>query len=172
MLENNKGPKEVMKTIQRKIISEMRNSEGEIKTDQKQILSICAKFYQDLYSSKQQNSCNKDATDTDSTKVPLFMEAEIEKALKEMKKNKSPGNDQLTSDIIRLGGSEALKQITTIFNNILRTQKVAMNGKKQKSSYSSRKVTEKILKTTVQSVYCRICTNFLHVSYKREWKKY
>ena len=132
MLENNKGPKEVMKTSQRKIISEMRNSEGEIKTDQKQILSICAKFYQDLYSSKQQNSCNKDATDTDSTKVPLFMEAEIEKALKEMKKNKSPGNDQLTSDIIRLGGYEALKQITTIFNNILRTQKIPHEWKEAK----------------------------------------
>ena len=49
MLENNKGPKDVMKTGQRKIISEMRDSEGEIKTDQKQILSICAKFYQDLF---------------------------------------------------------------------------------------------------------------------------
>ena len=132
MLDNNKGPKEVMKTSQRKIISEMRNSEGEIKTDQKQILSICAKFYQDLYSSKQQNSCNKDATDTDSTKVPLFMETEIEKALKEMKKNKSPGNDQLTSDIIKLGGSEALKQITTIFNNILRTQKIPHEWKEAK----------------------------------------
>ena len=60
------------------------------------------------------------------------MEAEIEKALKEMKKNKSPGNDQLTSDMIRLGGSEALKQVTAIFNNILLTQKIPHEWKEAK----------------------------------------
>ena len=133
MLENNKGPKDVMKAGQRKIISEMRDSKGETKTDQKQILGICAQFYQDLYSTqKQQENRNKETNHTDNTKVPLFMEAEIEKALKEMKKNKSPGNDQLTSDMIRLGGSEVLKQITTIFNNILLTQKIPPEWKEAK----------------------------------------
>ena len=132
VLVNGKGPKETMKTGHRKIISEMRNPNGKVVTDQKEILNICAQFYQDLYTSQQQNSCNEDTTGPDNTEVPPFMEVEIEKALKEMKKNKAPGNDQLTSDIIRLGGSEAVKQITAIFNNILHTQKIPPEWKEAK----------------------------------------
>ena len=101
------------------------------------------------------------------------MEAEKEKALKEMKKNKSPGNDQLTSDMIRLGGSEALKQVTTIFNNILLTQKIPHEWKEAKIIILFKKGDRKdIKKTTAQSVSCPICTSFSRVSCKREWKEF
>ena len=49
-----------------------------------------------------------------------------------MKKNKAPGNDYLTSDIIRLGGEEAILQVVNIFNEILRTRKIPKEWKEAK----------------------------------------
>ena len=83
------------------------------------------KFYQDLYSSQTQKqpTTPKDVS-PDNSDVPPFIASEIRKTLHAMKKNKAPGNDYLTSDIIRLGGEEAILQVVNIFNEILRTRKI------------------------------------------------
>ena len=46
------------------------------------------------------------------------MTPEVKKTLKEMKNNKAPAIDNLTDDIVILGGEESVKQLTTIFNQI------------------------------------------------------
>ena len=50
----------------------------------------------------------------------------------EMKQNKAPGNDKLTCDIIKLGGNEAINQITKIFNMILKNKKIPPEWKEAK----------------------------------------
>ena len=53
-----------------------------------------------------------ETTNPDSSEVPPFMTSEVKKPLREMK-NKVPGIDNLTSDIVSLGGEESMKLITT-----------------------------------------------------------
>ena len=56
------------------------------------------------------------------------MTSEVKKTMKEMKNNKTPGTDNLASDVMILAGEVSLKQITKILNLISETKK--MNGKK------------------------------------------
>ena len=58
--------------------------------------------------------------------------SEIMKTLKEMKNIKAPGIDNLTSDIMILGGEESVKQLTTIFNQILETKRIPAEWKEAK----------------------------------------
>ena len=132
ILEDGYGPKKVFKSNQRKIINEMKNESGDIFTNREEILNICANFYQELYRSQNNNHITSTEISLDRSDVlPLIVE-EIKKSLKEMKNNKAPGNDQLTSDIISLGGDEALKQITKIFNQILKHRKIPTEWKEAK----------------------------------------
>ena len=41
-----------------------------------------------------------------------------------MKKEKAPGIDNITSDILKLGGKEVIKALKTIFNKILESQEI------------------------------------------------
>ncbi len=56
----------------------------------------------------------------------------MEKALAEMKKNKAPGIDDLTSDIIKEGGSEIIKQVTKLFNQITQEKRIPVKWKEAK----------------------------------------
>ena len=60
----------------------------------------------------------------DTDEVPPFTEKEIEHALKKMRKMKAPGNDGITSDIIKMGGQNTIAYITKAFNNILYSQQI------------------------------------------------
>ena len=42
----------------------------------------------------------------DKDEVPNFTKEEVKQFLKEMSKNKAPGPDEITSDVISLGGGE------------------------------------------------------------------
>ena len=132
ILENGRGPKEVFKTSKKKVINEMKNEKGEVVTSREEVLKVCAQFYQELYSSQINNSVNTNNVSPDNSEPPPFIESEVEKTLKEMKQNKAPGNDQLTCDIIKLGGNEALTQITKIFNTILKNRKIPPEWKEAK----------------------------------------
>ena len=132
ILESGRGPKEVFKTSKKKVINEMKNAKGEVVTSKEEVLKVCAQFYQELYSSQTSNSNNTKNVSPDNSEAPPFIEREVEKTLKEMKQNKAPGNDKLTCDIIKLGGNEAIKQITKIFNTILKSKKIPPEWKEAK----------------------------------------
>ena len=132
ILANGRGPKEVFKTSKKKVINEMKNEKGEVVTSREEVLKVCAQFYQELYSSQTNNSNNTNDVSPDNSEAPPFIEREVEETLKKMKQNKAPGNDQLTCDIIKLGGNETLTQITKIFNTILKNKKIPPEWKEAK----------------------------------------
>ena len=78
-------------------------------------------------------------TDTPQKRIPaqthqkslLVMRSEGKKTLKEMK-NKVSGIDNLSSDVMMLGGDKSLKQITNIFIQILETKKIPFEWKEAK----------------------------------------
>ena len=60
------------------------------------------------------------------------MTSDIQKTLKDMKNNRSPGTDNLTSDIMISGKDESDKQIARTFNQILQTKKIPVEWKEAK----------------------------------------
>ena len=99
MLQSGRGPKHVYKGRPKKKICEMQNEENEIQTDRNEILKIPTRFYTELYSSTRQDQHHPlKITNPDSSEVPSIMTSEVKKTLKEIKSNKAPGMDNLTSD--------------------------------------------------------------------------
>ena len=75
-----------------------------------------------------------------STEVPPIMTSEVKKTLQEMK-NKAPGIDEQTSDVMILGGEESVKQITKLFNQILETKMIPVEWKEAKMIILNKKET-------------------------------
>ena len=127
-----RGPKHIYKGGPKKKMCEMKNEENKIQADRNEILKTCTRFYTELYSSTPQDQHpSLKITNSDSSEVPTIMTSEVKKTLKEMENNKAPGIDNLTSDIMKLGGEESVKQLTNIFNQIIRLKKrPQLNGKK------------------------------------------
>ena len=85
---------------------------NKIQTDRNEILKICTRFYTELYSYTPQDQYpTLKITNPDSLEVPPIMTSEVKKTQKEMKNNKAPGIDNQTSDIMKLGGEESVKQL-------------------------------------------------------------
>ena len=110
----------------------MRNENNEVQTDRNEVLRICTCFYTILYSCTRQNQHPLPKnTSPDSSEVPPTMTSKSEKKnLKEMKNDEVPSNDNLKSDVMKLGGEELAKQITKTFNQILETKKCQSNEKR------------------------------------------
>ena len=80
ILGSGRGPKEVYKTSQKKIINEMRTERGDIVTNREEVLKVCAHFYQDLYSSQTQNQpTTTKILSPDNSDAPPFLNSEIKR---------------------------------------------------------------------------------------------
>ena len=85
--------------------------EEEKKEEEDEVLKICALFHTELYSSTLQDQHpSLNITSQDSSEVPPIMTSEVNKTLKEMKNNKVPGTDNLTSDVMILGREESVNK--------------------------------------------------------------
>ena len=86
----------------------MKHKDGTLINSRQEILDICSDFYQDLYSSKSNDTTSIDKS-PDLSELPCITEREVEAAIKDMKDNKSPGIDNITRDIIKIGGDTITK---------------------------------------------------------------
>ena len=133
ILQSGIGPNHIYMGGPKKKICEIKNEETKIQTDRNEILKICTRFYTELYSSapKDQHPSLK-ITNSDSSEVPPILTPAVKKTLKEMKNNKAPGIDNLTSDTMILRGEESVKQLTKIIHQILETKKIPAEWKEAK----------------------------------------
>ncbi|GFR58461.1 endonuclease-reverse transcriptase [Elysia marginata] len=68
----------------------------------------------------------------DTDDVPPFTKSEVRKCLKDMRKNKSPGPHDITSDVLLIAGEPALDYLTKCFNEILKTGKIPTSWEEAK----------------------------------------
>ena len=80
----------------------MKTKDGTTTSKREEILNICAEFYQELYSSNSKHD-KLEFKSPDQTDILNITIDEIEFAVKQMKSNKAPGPDDVTSDIFRSG---------------------------------------------------------------------
>ena len=70
---------------------------------------------------------------TEEGDLPPIIPSEVKEAINQMKENKAPGIDDITSDIIKLGGEEMETQLVILFNRILESKKVPSSWKEAKT---------------------------------------
>ena len=87
------------------MILSTRNESGEITSDRKEILNLCANFYKSLYTQTVPTPESTMKSSPDTEEIPEFTEDEVERAIKRMKRHKAEGMDGITSDIIKPGGT-------------------------------------------------------------------
>ena len=93
-------------------ITSLNDKHGNKITNQGSLFERIKEFYQDLYSSSVPLSII-DATDE---KLPEIVTSEVMLAIKEIKKGKSLGPDELDIDTIKEAGKPLAKELTKLFN--------------------------------------------------------
>ena len=102
----------------------MKNKDGQEVTDKVKITAAIEDFYTELYSTDRPDWRTEEKWEEKAVRVPPIMEEEVEKALDQMKKGKAPGEDQLTADILKLGGQPTIRIMTRLFNKIMELEQV------------------------------------------------
>ena len=131
-LEDNKG----IKTIKRKqclgrsnIIS-LKEENGTHINDRDRMIKRCEEFYTNLYSTKlPQGQPSVQIHNTRSTPPPPILPTEVSAAIKRLKRNKAPGNDNITADVLKDGGEPIVQMFTNMFNRCLREGKLPNSWK-------------------------------------------
>lgn len=124
-----------MKVLRRKMtnakkeIFKLRDKTGTIQTDRNAILNIATEFYENLFSSTRQSPTEETEDrpiirNVGSEDMPDITVDEVKAAVAEMKNKKSPGEDGVPVEAIKLGGDSLLKAITALFNQCLQWEEV------------------------------------------------
>ena len=124
----------IIKDIKRKPEEQekLKNKDGIMTNNMKEILELKREYYKNLYKKAEMN--NEEIIEEQKMKEEImeqmenrkddnmnkdFTEEEIQDAMKELKKNKAPGPDGITNEMIQEGGEVITKLMTTFFNKLL-----------------------------------------------------
>lgn len=118
-----KALKELVET--KNWIPNIKNQRGKKETGRKAIIHIATEFYRKLYSPEDNSShLTTNLEDDEKEHIPGFLVSEIEQAIMSQKKEKAPGPDFITNEMIKTSAivPENLKKLTDLYNTILNTE--------------------------------------------------
>ena len=89
--------------------------------DQDRMIKRCEEFYTNLYSTKlpQGQPSVQIQRYALNTPPPPILKTEASAAIKRLKRNKAPGNDNITADVLKDGGEPIFQMFTNMFNRCL-----------------------------------------------------
>ena len=133
LIENEEKPTKFFYTAEKqnqnkKNITKLKNKNGELKTEDKEILKIAKDFYSDLYKKAKTNEQEQEiflkkyekkiSNNWHPNLTKPFEEKELFQALKSMEENKSPGKDGIPMEFCLTFWHLIKKDFTELINNI------------------------------------------------------
>lgn len=124
VIEENKSLRVLRQTMAtgKKNIHKLKDKQGQVVNDREKILEVVESFYRELYKIPEEQQENRPLTkviNQGSEEMPDITVHEIRGAIREMKNNKSPGNDGIVIEAIKLAGRETLRALARLFNKCL-----------------------------------------------------
>ena len=98
--------------------------------DRDRMIKRCEEFYTNLYSTKlPQGQPSVQIHNTRITPPLPILPTEVNAAIKRLKRNKAPGNDNITADVLKDDGEPIVQMFTNLFNRCLREGKLPNSWK-------------------------------------------
>ena len=166
-IEENRSLKKTYKKLAqgKQKITSLFDKDGHEITDQDLILKRIEEFYEDLYAS------DKDTEEPGEPQeeIPNVTDWEVQHAVKQMKKGKSPGPDNVLIDTVREGGDVLAKELAKLFSMCMHKGRVPNQWKEASMIILHKKGDKRDLKnyrpisllSNLYKLYTRILTNRL-----------
>ncbi|CAH2097258.1 unnamed protein product [Euphydryas editha] len=126
LIEQNRGSKVFRKPLGRSLLAKLKTADGRTVCSRPQIREEVEKFYGQLYSSSVQKSETQGAEDPRapllrhySEDVPDFEVGEISAALGQLKNGRAPGDDGVTTELLKAAGRPVLEALARLFNAVI-----------------------------------------------------
>ncbi|XP_044767130.1 uncharacterized protein LOC123323016 [Coccinella septempunctata] len=102
-------------------ITKMKDQQGTIISDRTGIAEHIKRFYTHLYTSTRPDprATNKVICNVGSEDIPEISKQEIKAALRQMKNRKSPGEDRITCEMLKMGGVVIERSLQILLNKCL-----------------------------------------------------
>ena len=107
----------------------LKDKQGNVITNRDKIVAVAEEFYRDLYSSRDIQGNTERGSSSEELDIPPVTTEEVKKALNAMQGGKSPGEDQITADLLKDGGLIVLEKLANLYTQCLMTASVPESWK-------------------------------------------
>ncbi|KAJ0176565.1 hypothetical protein K1T71_007744 [Dendrolimus kikuchii] len=113
-IEQNRGSKVFARSLRRSHIAKLRTADGRELTSRSEILTELEKFY-GLLNEDPRAPLTRHYTEV----IPEVDVDEISAGLGQLKNGKAPGDDGITTELLKAGGMPILKALAELFNSVI-----------------------------------------------------
>ena len=124
-IEQNRGSKVFTQQLGRSHLTKLRTHDGRTVLSKPEISAEIEDFYGRLYAAHAPSS-RRDDHDSRATltrhytdELPDISQDEIVMALRQLRNGKAPGEDGITSELLKAGGAPVIREIQNLFNTVL-----------------------------------------------------
>lgn len=131
-LEENKGLRKIKRKqcLGREQITTLKEEDGSLIQDSDRLVKRCEEFYSELYSTRRpQDDPFLNHQESSTTTPPNILPSEVKAAINRLKRDKAPGEDNITAGLLQDGGEPVIRELTRLFNRCLTEGKVPHNWK-------------------------------------------